>query len=96
MFRSMLERWRAPDSQRNDTMFGANNDNTYSEISNQLCSCDACLPLYREYLRQHKDDPVVKKFLGDADIETFDYGQYLRGKRADPTLPDWKQDLPRG
>ena len=92
----MSKRWRAPDSQRNDPMFGANNDNTYSEISNQLRFYDARLPLYREYLRQHKDDPVVKKFLGDADIETFDYGQYRRGKRADPTLPDWKQDLPQG
>ncbi len=61
--------------------------------SNQLCFCDACIPLYRQYLRQHKDDLTVKRILGDVDIETFDYGQFLRDRQTDPSLPDWKYPL---
>ncbi len=61
--------------------------------SNQLCFCDECLALYREYLRQHKDDPAVQRLLGNADIDTFDYGRYLRDQQVDRTLPDWKLPL---
>ncbi len=62
-------------------------------VSNQLCFCDRCLALYRGYVRAHKDDPLLKRFLKGVDVDTFDYGQYLRDRGVDPSLPDWKLPL---
>ncbi|MDY0169687.1 MAG: hypothetical protein RBS80_24300 [Thermoguttaceae bacterium] len=45
------------------------------------CFCDHCMAAFPEWLRRHAD-PAVLKRLGAADLDEFNYRDYLRAKNA--------------
>lgn len=56
------------------------------------CFCKDCMKGFRSYLKQLKAEGKLCSALENADLETFDYGQYLRENHLD--YPAYDEKIP--